>query len=182
MSQTFCSAPAQVPYLKWFCSGDGVGRRPRRYIVGRNRPRDSYYYYFMRHFNAVRDSRWKLFVQRTGREGGRRVNVPVTELYDLKADIGETTNVADKHPEVVARLRKLARRRRRISAMGTEANTRPPGFVKSSARYEGTSLPYRFTGRASGDRMSGEVDLGEYGTGLAGAASTEPGWRAWRFS
>ena len=54
--------------------------------------------------------------------------------------------------------------------MGTEANTRPPGFVKSSARYEGTSLPYRFTGWASGDRMSGEVDLGEYGTGLAGAA------------
>ncbi len=36
------------------------------------------------------------------------MNVPVTELYDLKADIGETTNVADKHPEVVARLRKLA--------------------------------------------------------------------------
>ena len=35
----------------------------------------------------------------------------------------------------------------------------------SSARYEGTSLRYRFSGRASGEHMSGEVDLGEYGTG-----------------
>jgi len=43
----------------------------------------------------------------------------------------------------------------------------------SSARYEGTSLRYRFTGRASGDRMSGKVDLGEYGTGR---------WQAQRFS
>ena len=35
----------------------------------------------------------------------------------------------------------------------------------SSARYEGTSLRYHFTGRARSDQMSGEVDLGEYGTG-----------------
>jgi len=37
--------------------------------------------------------------------------------------------------------------------------------LSSSARFEGTSLRYRFTGRASSNVMSGEVDLGEYGTG-----------------
>ena len=29
------------------------------------------------------------------------------ELYDLDADISETTNLAEKHPEIVAKLSKL---------------------------------------------------------------------------
>jgi hypothetical protein len=33
-------------------------------------------------------------------------------LFDLETDPGETTNVADKHPEVVARLQALAERMR----------------------------------------------------------------------
>ncbi len=36
---------------------------------------------------------------------------------------------------------------------------------RSSARYEGTSIGYRFGGTINGDEMTGEVDLGEYGTG-----------------
>ena len=36
---------------------------------------------------------------------------------------------------------------------------------RSSGRYEGTSIRYRFSGTIQGDEMSGEVDLGEYGTG-----------------
>jgi len=113
---------------------DGFDIRPVLLKKDGRSPRDSYYYYFMRHLNAVRDSRWKLFVQRTVREGRRRVNVPVTELYDLKADIGETTNVADNHPEVVARLRKLAEKARVDLGDGDRAgaNTRPPGFVKKA--------------------------------------------------
>ena len=34
---------------------------------------------------------------------------------------------------------------------------------RSSGRYEGASLSYKFTGTVAGNRMSGEVDLGEYG-------------------
>ena len=33
-------------------------------------------------------------------------------LYDLKADVGETTDVASEHPEVVARLTKFAEQAR----------------------------------------------------------------------
>jgi arylsulfatase A-like enzyme len=33
--------------------------------------------------------------------------LPLVQLYDLSKDIGETTNVQDKHPEVVTRLTKL---------------------------------------------------------------------------
>ena len=31
----------------------------------------------------------------------------VEELYDLEADLGETTNLADKHPEILAELLEL---------------------------------------------------------------------------
>jgi L-seryl-tRNA(Ser) seleniumtransferase len=35
--------------------------------------------------------------------------------------------------------------------------------LKSQHRYQGSTLRYTFTGRVEGDRISGEVDLGEYG-------------------
>jgi hypothetical protein len=31
----------------------------------------------------------------------------VEELYDLEADIGETKNLAEKHPEIVSELKRL---------------------------------------------------------------------------
>ena len=34
-------------------------------------------------------------------------NLPPDQLFDLKTDIGETTNLQDKHPETVERLTKL---------------------------------------------------------------------------
>ena len=34
---------------------------------------------------------------------------------------------------------------------------------RTAGRYEGTSIGYRFRGTVDGDRMSGDVDLGEYG-------------------
>ncbi|MCE2541366.1 MAG: twin-arginine translocation signal domain-containing protein [Acidobacteria bacterium] len=37
----------------------------------------------------------------------RRRNLPPIQLYDLKADIGETRNVHDRFPEVVKRLEAL---------------------------------------------------------------------------
>jgi L-seryl-tRNA(Ser) seleniumtransferase len=36
--------------------------------------------------------------------------------------------------------------------------------LRSSHRFEGTSIGYRFQGTVDGDRMSGTMDLGEYGT------------------
>ncbi len=45
---------------------------------------------------AVRDGNWKLYVAYDGSS---------PRLYDLAADISEKRNVADKHPEVTARLR-----------------------------------------------------------------------------
>ena len=45
---------------------------------------------------AVRDGPWKLVCQLDG-DG--------VELYNLPRDIGESRNVADRHPQIVQRLR-----------------------------------------------------------------------------
>ncbi len=95
-------------------------------------PHTAYYYYFMSHLNAVRSGRWKLFVNRTTRRRGRYINETVTELYDLHADIGETTNLAGRYPGVVEQLRALAEAARKDLGDGDRAgaNQRPAGFVK----------------------------------------------------
>jgi arylsulfatase A len=62
-------------------------------------PRTEFFYYHRNNIEAVRDDRWKLHV--------RKLDEEINELYDLRADIGETTNVYDQHPDVVERLNGL---------------------------------------------------------------------------
>jgi arylsulfatase A-like enzyme len=54
--------------------------------------------------DAVRDGRWKLHVRRHGEEQRE-----LPELYDLEQDATESYNVAERHPQVVRRLRRLIR-------------------------------------------------------------------------
>ncbi|MBL7141390.1 MAG: sulfatase [Planctomycetes bacterium] len=53
-------------------------------------PYQTFFYYGGQRLQAVRSGQWKLFAD--------------GPLYDLDADIGETTDVAKAHPDVVARL------------------------------------------------------------------------------
>jgi arylsulfatase A-like enzyme len=62
---------------------------------GEKSPHEVFYYYKGLKLEAVRTGTWKLHLAKT-------------ELYDLAADIGESKNVADSHPDVVKRLRELA--------------------------------------------------------------------------
>jgi arylsulfatase A-like enzyme len=87
-------------------------------------PHDAMYCLYDGQLRAVRDRRWKLHLPHayrtlSGREGGRDGRPVVydqaetgLELYDLKQDVGETTNVAELHPEVVSRLLDVAERAR----------------------------------------------------------------------
>ena len=77
-------------------------------------------YYGGGQLQAIRDRQWKLhfphqyrtLAGRAGGTGGQPVNYENARmelaLYDLKADISESRNVAEEHPEVVARLMKAA--------------------------------------------------------------------------
>jgi len=61
--------------------------------------------YFPNKYNrwSISDERWKLACQvRTGEQATEKN----WQLYDLKNDLGEATNVKKNHPEIVARLRK----------------------------------------------------------------------------
>ncbi len=93
---------------------------------GARSPHDAYAIYYRRNeLHAMISGHWKLYLPhsyrtlngRRGGTGGRPVrydteHVDVVELYDLQSDIGETRDVADRHPDVVKRLLALAERAR----------------------------------------------------------------------
>ena len=84
-------------------------------ISGRtkNSPHDRYFFYCYTHLHGVRSGRWKLILPRPAKPAwmswwARMVDeVKEVQLFDLKNDISESTNVAQKHPEIVARLMKM---------------------------------------------------------------------------
>ena len=106
-------------------------------------PRDTFFYYMGNRLEAVRKGRWKLHVsrelrpdQRTGVVTQAQIDAnanTIPGLYDLASDIGETTNVIDSRPDVVAELSALAEACR--VDIGDEAtgvvgaNVRPKGRV-----------------------------------------------------
>jgi arylsulfatase A-like enzyme len=84
-------------------------------------PDKAFFYYLRVHLQAVRQGKWKLHLPRDEKQPGTepflvnghiapkdRVGFKETFLVDLNKDLGETTNVADKHPEVVEKLMALA--------------------------------------------------------------------------
>ena len=106
---------------------DGKDIRPL--MFGRARcaqsPHEAFYcYYAGGQLQAVRDRRWKLHFPHSyrsldGRPGGTG-GIPAKyvqkkiglALFDLKSDVGESNNVADQHPEIVARLQLAAEKAR----------------------------------------------------------------------
>jgi len=76
---------------------------------GARSPHEAFFYYSMYgDLSAVRSGQWKLHIKISayGRSAKEKEAAPA--LYDLSADIGEKTNVAADHPDVVERLTKMA--------------------------------------------------------------------------
>jgi arylsulfatase len=84
-------------------------------------PEKAFFYYLRVHLQAVRQGKWKMHLVREQQPVGAapfaenrhiaradRVGFSEPFLVDLDNDIGETTNVADQHPEIVQRLLALA--------------------------------------------------------------------------
>ncbi len=83
-------------------------------------PHEAYYFYWNRELQAVRSGKWKLhlphsYISLDGKPAGQdgkpvpyvQLNTPLA-LYDLAQDVGETSNVADQHRDVVMGLQALA--------------------------------------------------------------------------
>jgi arylsulfatase A-like enzyme len=106
-------------------------------------PREEFLFYYGGELRGIREGKWKrVFEHRTrsyvGVEAGMDglpgpyafPTVPAA-LYDLERDVGETTDVSDAYPEVVARLEALAEEAR--ESLGDRlqgrrgSEVRPPG-------------------------------------------------------
>jgi arylsulfatase A-like enzyme len=101
--------------------------------AGATSPHEAFFYYIMNHLMAVRVGKWKLHVNSFDWSALRVV--PMTGLYDLENDIGETTDLYDQHPEIVAALEaRLAACRQDLgdASMGVVGqNIRPVGQVET---------------------------------------------------
>ncbi|MFO0801978.1 MAG: sulfatase [Gemmataceae bacterium] len=101
------------------------GRDLSAILLGKSKesPREAHFYFSGYNLQAVRQGPWKLaLVPQPDPAGGKAAadtgNNP--RLYNLDSDIGETTDVAEKNPAVVEKLKKLA------DAMNTEIGGQKP--------------------------------------------------------
>ncbi|TKJ36062.1 MAG: arylsulfatase [Planctomycetes bacterium B3_Pla] len=101
--------------------------------AGAKSPYAAFYYYYMEQLQAVRSGKWKLYLplEAKWQNFSGRTKPSHAELYDLEADLGETRNLANEHPDVVTRLLALVEKAREdlgdVDRPGK--NQRPAGFV-----------------------------------------------------
>ena len=128
-----CLAGAQTPSDRiidgndiWPLMSGGAGARS---------PYEAFYYYCKAQLQAVRSGNWKLHLPLDAKLHDYRGQIHKSPalLYDLESDIGETTNVAEDHPEVVQRLVALAERAREdLGDLGRPGkNQRAAGTVQN---------------------------------------------------
>ncbi len=110
-------------------------------------PHPAYFTYYNRNdLQAVRSGRWKLVLEhrsrtmahqpqgRDGKPGKYRMQVIPKALYDLEADIAESTDVSAANPEIVARLEALAETAR--ADLGDDLTGRAPTGARPVGRIE----------------------------------------------
>lgn len=116
---------------------DGVDVAPVLLGEAEESSRDAWFYYQGTNLKAVRSGPWKLAVapQSLGmgiRERAADLQTSEPRLYNLDEEIGEVTNVAAKHPEVVANLlKKIEEMRADIGSGKAGPGVRPPGIVEN---------------------------------------------------
>jgi arylsulfatase A-like enzyme len=107
------------------------GRDISPLLLGRSRksPHEAFYYFQANKLQAVRSGPWKLVIVPRAGEKPDAGSTFQPLLYNLNAEIGERTDVAAEHPEVVRRMQKL------IANMETDLGAVELGpNVRSAAR------------------------------------------------
>ncbi len=103
---------------------DGRNLSPLLFGKTKESQREAHYYFAGYNVQAVRQGPWKLAIAPQSESMGKDTPTDATgkapRLYNLDADIGEKTNLADKHPDLVAKLQALA------DKMGAEIGGKEP--------------------------------------------------------
>jgi arylsulfatase A-like enzyme len=113
---------------------DGIDIWPLLSGQTKTSPHEALFYFNGRKLEAVRSGPWKLAIvpQSTGLRMGAAEPVKHTgpRLYNLDTDIGELTDMAAQHPEIVARLQKLVQQMDAdLGVTGEGPGVRPPDRV-----------------------------------------------------
>jgi hypothetical protein len=112
------------------------GRDITSILLGQSKEsaREAHYYFASYDLQAVRQGRWKLALSPQPEGMGKQAaKTPAgMRLYDLDAEIGEQTDVAAQHPEVVAKLKALADKMAAEIGGKTPTARRPAGEVKGA--------------------------------------------------
>lgn len=113
---------------------DGRDLSPVLFGKSKESPRDAHYYFHGYTLQAVRQGPWKLAVApQTDPAEKATGDAPPAKprLYNLDTEIDETTNVADKHPEVVEKLKAFAAKMSDEIGGQTPKSRRPAGVVSN---------------------------------------------------
>lgn len=143
-------------------------------------PHEAWYYYKGTTLKAVRSGSWKLALgpQTLGMGIRKRpddLKAKGLRLYNLDQEIGEVTNLADQHPDVVKRLRKLADSM--IADIGSGKagpGVRPPGVVKKPVTLFETQARKRTRKPARKQRGGKAIDWQQVKVGDAFPANSAP--------
>ena len=112
------------------------GRDITPLLLGRSKEsaREAHYYFSGYELQAVRQGKWKLALVPQPEGMGKKAEKtpPGLRLYDLDAEIGEQTDVAARHPEVVAKLKALADKMAAEIGGKTPTARRPAGEAKGA--------------------------------------------------
>lgn len=107
---------------------DGIDIQATLFDKGDKDPRDTFYYYAQNNLDAVRVGDWKLHFRKESKK--------VSELYNLRNDISETTDLYSKYPDIVRELNLSADKIRADigdAATGKAGkNNRPIGRVENA--------------------------------------------------
>jgi arylsulfatase A-like enzyme len=112
------------------------GRDITSILLGQSKEsaREAHYYFSGYDLQAVRQGRWKLALAPQP-EDNKKKGVKVAaglRLYDLDAEIGEQTDVAAQHPDIVAKLKALADKMAAEIGGKEPSARRPAGEVKGA--------------------------------------------------
>lgn len=112
---------------------DGRDISPLLFGKSTESQREAHYYFAGYNLQAVRQGPWKLAIAEQREAMGQKTQADASgtgpRLYNLNEDIGEKTNVADKHPEIVAKLMALADKMKAEIGGTGPAGRRPAGIA-----------------------------------------------------
>ncbi|TWU16264.1 arylsulfatase [Allorhodopirellula heiligendammensis] len=106
---TLCEVAGQTPPA----AIDGVSFLPTLLGDAQEQPEHEFLYWESPGYSgqqAVRLGEWKAIRKGLSKRPKRGEPIPSWQLYNLDSDIGETTDVAAEHPEVIARVESIAAR------------------------------------------------------------------------